>query len=84
MDLGIRKHGGKAIHAWAVEGDCDPAAVLSNRFAMELPPRSGQMSEFPEVDRAGWFDLKTARHKIHIGQIAFIDTLETMLAARLR
>ena len=84
MDLGIRKHGGKAIHAWAVEGDCDPAAVRSNRFTMEWPPRSGQMRDFPEVDRAAWFDLETARQKIHIGQLAFIDALETMLAARLR
>ena len=84
LDLGIEKHGGKAIHAWAIEGDCDPAAIRSNSFTMEWPPRSGRFGEFPEVDRAAWFDLDTARAKIHKGQIAFIDALRAALAARPR
>lgn len=83
MDLGIKKGGGKVIHAWAVEGDFDPAALRSNSFITEWPPRSGRMREFPEVDRAGWFDLGAARQKIHKSQTAFIDELETMLAGRL-
>jgi len=82
MELGIKKGGGKVIHAWAVEGDFDPAALRSNSFIMEWPPRSGRMREFPEVDRAGWFDLGTARQKIHKNQIAFIDELQRLLAER--
>ena len=82
IDLGVQKRSGKAIHVWAAEGDCDPATVRSNSFTIEWPPRSGQMREFPEVDRAEWFDLAAARQKIHKNQSAFIDALEMILAAR--
>lgn len=75
-----RQPNGKIIHVWVIEGDCDPAAVRSNAFAMEWPPRSGQIQEFPEVDRAAWFDLATAREKVHRGQIGFLDELEERLA----
>ena len=80
IDLGIEKRSNKAIHVWAVEGDCDPATLRSNSFTIEWPPRSGQMREFPEVDRAQWFDLAAARQKIHKNQIAFIDALSDILA----
>ena len=50
--------------AWAVEGDLDPASVVSNTFELEWPPRSGRMQAFPEIDRAEWFDLDTARRKL--------------------
>jgi len=63
-----RQPGGKLVLAFAVEGDCDAARVKSNSFAMEWPPRSGRMQEFPEVDRAGWFGLDEARRKIMPGQ----------------
>lgn len=75
-----RQPGGKRIHIWAVEGDCDAAAVVSNTFKMEWPPRSGRLQEFPEADRAGWFDVGVAREKLHKGQIAFLDELEQRLA----
>lgn len=75
-----RQPNGKIIHVWVIEGDCDPAAVRSNAFAMEWPPRSGQIQEFPEVDRAAWFDLATAREKVQRGQIGFLDELEERLA----
>jgi predicted NUDIX family NTP pyrophosphohydrolase len=78
----VKQPGGKVVHAWAVEGDCDPAAVTSNRFTLEWPPRSGRMQEFPEVDRASWFPLAVAREKIHKGQVALLDALETMLGAK--
>ena len=65
----------KIVHAWAVEGDCDVAHIKSNTFSMEWPPRSGKQQEFPEVDRAGWFDIETAKTKILKGQTAFIDRL---------
>lgn len=84
ISLGSKKHGGKTIYIWAVEGNCDIASVKSNSFEMEWPPRSGRMGTFPEVDRAGWFDLIRAREKIHKNQVAFIDALEVALANRLR
>ncbi len=74
--LGPHKQpGGKIVHAWAVEADCDPAAIRSNTFTMEWPPRSGRKQEFPEIDRAAWFPLAAAREKIHKGQVAVLDAL---------
>jgi predicted NUDIX family NTP pyrophosphohydrolase len=70
-----RQAGGKTIHAWAVEGDCDPAALRSNLFSMEWPPKSGKQQEFPEVDRAAWFALAEARERINRGQVALLDEL---------
>ena len=71
--------GGKTVHAWAVEGDCDPAALRSNTFAMEWPPRSGRRQEFPEVDRAAWFPLEEARRRINPGQAPFLERLQSLL-----
>ena len=76
----IKQTGGKIVQAWAVEGDCDPAAVRSNTFTMEWPPRSGRRQEFPEVDRAEWFTLDVARNKIHKGQVPLLDELERLLS----
>jgi predicted NUDIX family NTP pyrophosphohydrolase len=81
--LAARKQsGGKVIHAFAIEGDCDPAVVKSNTFELEWPPRSGRRQEFPEVDRAAWFPLAAARTKIHKGQAPLIDELERILSPR--
>ena len=80
LELGeIRQSGGKRVTAWAVEAELDPAALHSNTFELEWPPRSGQMQEFPEVDRAEWFDLPTARAKLVKAQAGFIDVLEREL-----
>ncbi len=75
----IRQPSGKIIHAYAFEGDCDPAAVRSNTFLMEWPPRSGEQRQFAEVDRAGWFTMGAAREKIIRGQVGFIEELQQML-----
>lgn len=75
----IQQKGGKIVHAWAFKGDCDPTAVRSNTFVMEWPPKSGRQAEFPEIDRAEFFDLKTARTKIKAGQQALLDELEAVL-----
>jgi predicted NUDIX family NTP pyrophosphohydrolase len=76
IELGsVRQRGGKVVHAWAVEGDFDPGALDSNTFRMEWPPRSGNEREFPEVDRAGWFEPEAARVKLIDAQAAFIDRL---------
>ena len=65
-DLGsVKLRSGKQVTAFAVEGDLDADAISSNTFTMEWPPRSGMTREFPEVDRAGWFDLETAREKLN-------------------
>ena len=75
----IRQAGGKIVHAWAVEGDCDAEAATSNSFTMEYPPHSGRLRSFPEVDRAAWFPLAQAREKILKSQLPLLDQLETML-----
>ena len=67
------------MHAWAFEGDCDPSAIKSNTFSMEWPPRSGKYQEFPEVDRAEWFTIETAKDKILKGQVGFLDELQGMI-----
>lgn len=72
----IRQAGGKVVHAWAVRGDFDVARLTSNTFAMEWPPRSGRMQEFPEVDRAGWFGLEEARLKMLPSQLPLLERLE--------
>ena len=72
----VRQKAGKIVHAWAVEGDLDSDVIRSNRFTIEWPPGSGKMAEFPEVDRAEWFDLSTARIKVNPAQTAFLDRLE--------
>ena len=71
----VRQAGGKTVHAWALEGDIDTAALRSNRFSLEWPPRSGRIQEFPEVDRGEWFTLEVARRKINKGQAALLDEI---------
>jgi len=75
----LKQKSGKRITAWAFEGDADPAQLVSNRFEMEWPPRSGRTQSFPEVDRVGWFPLAEARVKLIAGQAPFIDALERWL-----
>jgi predicted NUDIX family NTP pyrophosphohydrolase len=75
-DLGeVRQKSGKIVCAWALAGDLDAAAIVSNTFTMQWPPKSGQMREFPEVDRAEWFGLQQARIKINPAQAALLDRL---------
>lgn len=76
----LKQKSGKRITAWAFEGDADPARLVSNRFELEWPPRSGRMQSFPEVDRVGWFGLEEARRKLIAGQAPFIDSLQQWLA----
>jgi predicted NUDIX family NTP pyrophosphohydrolase len=71
----IRQRGGKRVIAFRGEGDFDPRMLSSNIFEIEWPPRSGRQQAFPEVDRAEWFDLETAKTKVISGQIDLIDRL---------
>jgi predicted NUDIX family NTP pyrophosphohydrolase len=76
----LKQPSGKVIAAWAIQGDCDPAALQSNTFTLEWPPRSGRQQEFPEVDRGGWFIMEEAKEKIIKGQVGFLEELEQILA----
>jgi len=71
----VRQAGGKTVYAWAVAGELDAAAIQSNTFEMEWPPRSGRRRAFPEIDRAQWFALEEARRRINPAQAALLDEL---------
>ena len=75
----LRQPGGKLVLAWMIEEDFDPTQLRSLVFSMEWPPKSGQMREFPEVDRAAWFGIPEARQRILTGQVGFIDQLAAAL-----
>lgn len=71
----IRQAGGKIVEAFAVEADLDPAALCSNTFEMEWPPRSGRVQSFPEIDAAQWFDIDAARGMMLASQIPLLERL---------
>jgi predicted NUDIX family NTP pyrophosphohydrolase len=70
---------GKTVYAWAFEGDCDPKLAKSNTFKMEWPPKSGEMREFPEIDRVGFFGIEEAKKKILPAQAEFLDRLRGLI-----
>jgi len=75
-----RQKSGKIICAFAIEGNLKADALVSNRFEMEWPPRSGRRASFPEVDRAEWFSPDAAMKKINASQKVFIERLLTTLS----
>ncbi|MFC9685030.1 NUDIX domain-containing protein [Streptomyces sp. NPDC056948] len=76
IDLGeVRQTNGKIVTAWAIAADLDPATITPGTFRMEWPPRSGELQEFPELDRVAWFTLDRAREVIVKAQAAFLDRL---------
>jgi predicted NUDIX family NTP pyrophosphohydrolase len=75
----IRQKAGKVIHAWAWEGDADPAAIVSNTTSCEWPRGSGRRLTYPEVDRCAWFEPNAARAKLNPAQAELIDRLEAAL-----
>ena len=78
---GVKYRNHKIVYAWAFEGDCDPAAMVSNTFQAEWPRGSGRAIEIPELDRVAWFDPPRAREAILPAQVRFIDDLEALVAA---
>jgi len=81
IELGsVTQRGGKVVHAWAVEGDLDPADAWSNTFSMEWPPHSGIVIEVPELDRLAWFGPDAARGAMNPAQAALVDLLLDVLA----
>ncbi|WP_137159817.1 NUDIX domain-containing protein [Blastococcus sp. CCUG 61487] len=81
VPLGRLRASGKVLTVWAAEGDLDAGACVSNTFDLEWPPRSGRIQQFPEIDRAAWFDLAEARTKLVGGQVPFLDRLVEVLGA---
>ncbi len=77
LDLGeVHQSGGKIVRVWAVDGaDLPTEGLVSNRFELEWPPRSGVMCSFPEVDRAEWTDIATARTRLIRAQVVLLDRL---------
>lgn len=78
----VRQAGGKTVTAWYGPGSFDVSAQRSNTFTLEWPPGSGRVQEFPEIDRAAWLDVPTARRKLVRGQVPFLDRLIADLSAR--
>jgi predicted NUDIX family NTP pyrophosphohydrolase len=76
----LKQRGGKTVHAWAIEADCDASEIRSNLFSLEWPLKSGRMQQFPEVDRAQWFNIPEARKRILASQVGFIDQLMALLS----
>jgi predicted NUDIX family NTP pyrophosphohydrolase len=77
----VRQAGGKIVHAFAARGDFDPAQLVSNTFQLEWPPRSGQLKEFAEVDRAAWFSVDVAATKLNPAQVDFLPRLKAAVMA---
>jgi predicted NUDIX family NTP pyrophosphohydrolase len=75
----VKQSSAKTVYAWAVQGDVDADAIRSNTFSMQWPPKSGRYEEFPEVDRAQWFDMHTAKQKIVAGQVGLLEQLEALV-----
>ena len=71
----VRQKSGKIVTAWAINFEIDETKINSNTFQLQWPPGSGTLKEFPEIDKAGWFDELKAKRKIIPAQTAFIDEL---------
>lgn len=85
VELGeVRQKGGKRVLAWALEGDLDAHAVASTTFTLEWPRGSGHLRDFPEVDRAEWFELDEAAVRILEGQRPFLEALARLRASTAR
>lgn len=75
----VKQKSGKLVHCWAFEGKDDLSAFRSAPFALEWPPKSGRMAEFPEADRAALFTPAEAAAHIVPGQRPLIEQLQRLL-----
>lgn len=81
VELGsIKQAGGKVVTAWAGEGDVDPAEIVPGTFDLEWPKGSGQVQQFPELDRVAWFGMDEAAQKLVAAQREFLDRLAERLS----
>jgi predicted NUDIX family NTP pyrophosphohydrolase len=79
----VQQSGSKIVFAWAVEADLDTDSIKSNMFDLEWPPKSGQLKQFPEIDRAGWFTLDVAQTRLVKGQVPLLQNLAEELGIEL-
>ncbi|WP_417350344.1 NUDIX domain-containing protein [Flavobacterium alkalisoli] len=77
--LPIIQKGGKKVFCWAAQGDLNPDTIKSNTFTIEWPPKSGKQSEFPEINRAGWFSFEEAKNLINEKQIPLLEQLNKII-----
>lgn len=76
VELGPAKQpSGKVLTVFAVAGDLDAGAARSNTFTLEWPKGSGQLREFPELDRVAWLPVAQARAKLLKGHLVFLERL---------
>ena len=76
QDLGcVKLRSGPVVYAWAVQADFDPSAMKSTTSQLEWPPVSGQMQQFPLIDRVAWFDLDRAHHRLCKSHSVFLQRL---------
>lgn len=75
----VKQKSGKIVHCWALESDLDVSTIVSNTFELEWPPKSGKRKTFPEVAKAAWFTLPTAKEKINERQIPLLEELQQMV-----
>lgn len=71
----VKSKSNKTVHAFAAEQDFDTTGIKSNLIWLDWPPRSGKRIEVPEVDKAEWFDCKTAKEKILPYQVPLVEEL---------
>jgi predicted NUDIX family NTP pyrophosphohydrolase len=82
IDLGwVKQKSVKIVYAWGCEFDLDASKLKSNLFTLEFPARSGNVKQYPEIDRGGWFDIDTAKQKILTYQLPFLSRLQSILSA---
>jgi predicted NUDIX family NTP pyrophosphohydrolase len=81
LELGsVIQKSGKVVIAWAFEGDCDPAELVSNTCEIDWPPRSKKKLVIPEVDRGAWFSLLEAEVSLREEQRPFLMRLARVSA----
>jgi predicted NUDIX family NTP pyrophosphohydrolase len=82
VELGeTRQASGKIITTYAVHGDFDASNIRSNTFQMEWPRGSGNMQDFPEMDRAEWMSIDRAAQMLVGGQVPVLGALADYLRA---
>ena len=79
----VKLKSGKMVFAWALEFDIDVTLVKSNEFEMEWPPKSGTINNFPEIDKAEWFQTEQALKKINPAQADFIIQIVSKISSSL-
>ena len=75
----IEQKNNKTVYAWALQSNLDTSIVKSNTFELEWPPKSCRKQLFPEIDKAEWFNVASAKEKINERQIPLIDELSNKL-----